>query len=216
MSHGEVSGRASEAASIATPRAPLPRLIQRRLQALYGVETPPVEPFVCASPEGREVLEVRSSRGTVELRLHLPEEAMASEGAISVDVLCQVAEGVSHFVFIAERARRELPATQLELELQAEVDKFLLLSGALAPGDRDSAGRAHRARERLFENVTFLHRRGTARGDRYRLANRLAARVALKIERAFSNGLSASDLVPLLRAFFGAGQREKIEMALAA
>ncbi|MCH7929016.1 MAG: ATP-binding protein [Proteobacteria bacterium] len=34
-------------------------------------------------------------------------------------------EGVSHFVLVAERARRELPVTQLELELQAEIDKFL-------------------------------------------------------------------------------------------
>ena len=41
--------------------------------------------------------------------------------------MCQLIEGVSHFVYVADRARRKLPATQLELELQAEIDKYVLL-----------------------------------------------------------------------------------------
>ena len=37
-------------------------------------------------------------------------------------------EGVSHFVYLIWRATRKEPVTQLELELQAEIDKFVLFS----------------------------------------------------------------------------------------
>lgn len=198
----------------------LPERIQRRLEELYGVEAPSVGAFVEESDRTREVLEVREQPDAVELRLHLPRRALSGDAPLSIDLLSQVAEGVSHFVFLAERARRELPTTQLELELQAEVDKFLLLSGALArrPGDPPVAApvRSRGIRARLFEDVTYLHPEGTEPGDRYRFANRLASRFAMKLERAFERGVAASTLRRVLRDFFGAGQREKIEMVLAA
>ena len=202
------------------PRPTLATQIQRRLEGIYGLEAPSVEPFVRPSGDTREVLEVRKVRGVIELRLHLPQAALSEEASLSLDVFCQVAEGVSHFLYLAERALRELPATQLELELQAEVDKYLLLSGSLASGVDTTPvaphGRARHVRERLFEDVRFLHPEGTILGDRYRYANQLAARFALRVERAFSRGIEARSLKRLLRAFFAAGQREKIEMALAA
>ena len=38
---------------------------------------------------------------------------------------CLAVEGVSHFVYVALAAARQRPVSQLELELQAEVDKFV-------------------------------------------------------------------------------------------
>ncbi len=202
------------------PPTSLVSRIQRQLQGLYGLEAPDVAPFVRPSNDVREVLEVRKVRGALELRLHLPHAAFSEEASLSLDVFCQVAEGVSHFLYLAERALRELPATQLELELQAEVDKYLLLSGSLASAPESTPvaphGRARHVRARLFEDVRFLHAEGTVLGDRYRYANRLAARFAIKLERAFARGVEAGTLKRMLRTFFGAGQREKIEMALAA
>lgn len=200
------------------PSSPsLPARIQDLLSALYGVDAPSVDRFVRADDgEGaREVLLVRSRRGVVELQLCLPRESLSPQGALSLDVLAQVAEGVSHFLLLAERSRRELPATQLELEIQAEVDKFLLLAGVLAdkPAERT---RLEAVYTRLFDRVAFVHAPGTERGERYRLANKLAARFLRAVARdLIRHGVTAS-LRRSLRRFFDAGQREKIELARAA
>jgi hypothetical protein len=201
------------AGSDATPS--LPARIQRRLGALYGIDAPSVDGFVRAASEGREVLEVRKRRGSIELALHLPKESLAPDGALSIDVLCQVAEGVSHFLYLAERSRRELPATHLELELQAEVDKFLLLAGVLADKPVEGA-RLDAVFSRLFDRIAFLHPAGTESGDRYRLANTLAARFARRVTRDLRKEGVSPRLRVALRRFFEAGQREKIELAAAA
>jgi hypothetical protein len=119
----------------------------------------------------------------------------------------QLAEGVSHFVYVANRARQELPATQLELELQAEVDKFVLLVLERVPYDRGEAFEAH---ARLYERVRFLHEEGTELGDRYRTANDLAARFVRRLLRQGHHATHAT-----LRRFYRAGQAEKIRLVAA-
>lgn len=119
----------------------------------------------------------------------------------------QLAEGVSHFVYVANRARQELPSTQLELELQAEVDKFVLLVLEKAPYDRGEAFEVH---ARLFERVSYLHEAGTELGDRYRTANDLAARFVRRLLSRQHEHTHAA-----LRRFYRAGQAEKIRMAAA-
>lgn len=196
----------------------LPRRIQERLDSLYGLETPDVTPFLRPANDGREVLEVHESSEGLEVALYLPEEALEGRGAPSLDVVCQVAEGVSHFVYIVERTRRRLPATQLELELQAEVDKFVLLAssvGASRPCRSFPPHAASELRERLFGRVRFLHAEGTAPGERYRLANRLAARFVRTLD-GLLHTRADERATRHLRRFFESGQREKIEMVLAA
>lgn len=180
--------------------------IQNKLAKLYRVEAPAVDGFVRESESGREVLELRQNRGSLDLALYLPREAMTPDANVSLDLYCQVAEGVSHFLYLVERARRRLPTTQLELELQAEVDKYLMVREALSHVPAVNG----ELRDRLFGNVRFLHDAGSEQGDRYRAANHFAAR--------FVGTLSSSQGDPptRLRRFFDAGQREKIEMVMAA
>jgi hypothetical protein len=195
----------------------LPRRIQRHLARAYGLEAEPhVDDFVRlhAGESAREALLVRHRGDDLDLALVLPERAARGEG---FDGLCQVIEGVSHFVLVAERARRELPATELELELQAEVDKFVFFAAlsmpraAAARGPRP--GRGDRLRRRLYERVVFLHPPGTERGERYRLANGLAARFAHRLESDFLARGRGPELTRALRRFHGAGQAEKIALA---
>jgi len=190
-------------------RPSLASRIQARLAGLYGVDAPDVDDFVRRSSKGREVLEVRENEDGIEL---------ARPEAQSLDVVCQVVEGVSHFVYVVERARRELPTTQLELELQAEVDKFVVL--ALATRRDDGAidlERVRALRERLFERVRFLHPEGTEPGDRYRLANRVAAQFATSLLHVLQGDARApARMTSVLRRFFEAGLREKLEIARAA
>ncbi|MDF3067003.1 MAG: hypothetical protein K0R38_2604 [Polyangiaceae bacterium] len=154
------------------------------------------------SPSSRESLLLRESEGELEMALVVPVEA-----ANDHDGWLQLAEGVSHFVYVANRARQELPATQLELELQAEVDKFVLLVLEHVPWDRGEAFDVH---SRLYERVRFLHEAGTELGDRYRTANDLAARF---VRRLMSYGHVATHAT--LRRFYRAGQAEKIRLVAA-
>jgi hypothetical protein len=71
-------------------------------------------------------------------------------------------------------------------------------------------------RERLFERVRYLHAAGTEIGQRYRLANDLAARFARRLEASFAVPGRCEELYRALRRFYAAGQREKIELARAA
>jgi hypothetical protein len=215
--------------------ATLPARIQARLSSYYRIEgAPPVDDYVRPAEAGRrESLLIRHHGDDVELALHLPAAAIGR--AANLDELCQIVEGVSHFLYVVERARRELPATQLELELQAEVDKYVMLVaddvfGFRAPhgaGREDHRARRRRRgtgpwaravalRERLFERVCFAHPVGTETGDRYRMANALAARFVRRLEARYAVRAEWSGFADELQRFYGAGQTEKIALARAA
>lgn len=202
-------------------RRTIPARIQERLARTYLIDgAPAVDNFIQPTDgPAREALLIRDADGELEVALHLPREAIAGGRPPSFDEVCQIVEGVSHFVYVAERARRELPATQLELELQAEVDKYVLfVHGALDAGAAGcfEPGRASRIRSRLFEKVRFLHPAGTERGDRYRIANDLAARFVGRIEAELARRGRYAEMLARLRRFYAVGQAEKIALALAA
>jgi hypothetical protein len=184
------------------------RRIQQRLERFYGLERAPnVTRFVREGGLGsREVVLVRQSEDELEIALVLPPESNdIPEGGALSDVWLQVAEGVSHFIYLVERARVHLPVTQLELELQAEVDKFVLSL-------EFSTESAQRLLARMFDSPRFLDEEGTESGDRYRLAHHLAARFV-------SRTIVANDRARArerLRSFYRAGQMEKIHLASAA
>jgi hypothetical protein len=193
---------------LSSPRQRELRRIQRELEAFYGLERAPnVTRFVRDGDEGsREVVLVRETETELEMALVLPPESKRiSVGGALDDVWLQVAEGVSHFIYLAERARVSLPVTKLELELQAEVDKFVLSLGF-------STDSAERLVQRLFDGPRFLDAEDSEDGARYRLAHQLAARF---VSRAFV----ANDRTRArerLRSFYRAGQAEKIYLASAA
>jgi len=155
-----------------------------------------------AAHDDREALLLRQSDDALEIAVVVP-----GRGANENDLWLQLAEGVSHFVYVTNRARQELPSTQLELELQAEVDKFVLLVLEQTPYDRGEAFEVH---ARLYEDVRYLHAAGTELGERYRTANDLAARF---VRRLLFFGPEATRTT--LRRFYRAGQTDKIRLAAA-
>ncbi|HRI68002.1 MAG TPA: hypothetical protein PK156_27385 [Polyangium sp.] len=194
----------------------LPARIQAAICRMYGLDdAPAVDDFIRPSLEAnaREVLLLRENEDGVEVALHLPATALDMKKTLGFDQVCQVIEGVSHFVFLVERARRELPVTQLELELQAEVDKYVVF---VHDAQRFEPHRAARVRARLFEAVSYLDPPGTEKGDRYRLANELAARFSGTLDERFARRGRFEQLWQALRRFYAAGQNEKINLACAA
>jgi hypothetical protein len=142
--------------------------VQRALERLYQLErAADVHAFMTEAEEDqREALLVHDhGDGTIEMALRVPrlvgDTFDVGRGA-SLDPLCQIIEGVSHFVYIADRARVDREATQLELEMQAEVDKYVVLASAVKELDvRASAT----LRRRLFEEVSFADAEGSEAGD---------------------------------------------------
>jgi hypothetical protein len=192
----------------------LPARIQARLCRHYGIgDAPGVDAFIDPVDDARETVLVRDADGELEVRLCLPRTVLDGMRPLSFDELCQVIEGVSHFLYLAERARRELPTTRLELELQAEVDKYVLLAHS---GAGFHPAHAAEVRARLFERVSYLHSADTEIGARYRLANDLAARFASRLEASFVRHRRFEPMRAALRRFYAAGQTEKIGLARAA
>jgi hypothetical protein len=179
---------------------------QRNLELYYGLEpAPDVTLFAAeAEPGEREMVLVREQQGDIEIAVIVPAQDDTDGG----DAWVQVLEGVSHFVHLVERVRTNLPTTQLELELQAEVDKFVLLS---LERDEWERPRLRRVQRRLYHGVRFLHDAGTEAGERYRLAHHLAARLSERLV-----AMSAGEVRAYLHRFYRVGQEGKISLAQAA
>lgn len=120
--------------------------------------------------------------------------------------LWQVLEGVSHFVCVAWKAAQDRKVSLLELELQAEIDKFVsTIQLALGQGDRDMLNYVH---SWLFDNVKFSDELHGEQLDRYREANDYAARFCRGLwHRLVDDERSA---LPELREFYRLQFTEKI------
>jgi hypothetical protein len=189
--------------------------VQRQIEAIYELEpTPAIAPFVrVGSSEMREQVLVQQEGDALDVVVLLPHasiEAFLSGGAtLDLDAYLEAVEGISHFIHLADRARTELPTTLLELELQAEVDKFALLAGEPQNQNTLELVSLHR---RLYEQVRFLHASSTELGQRYRFANGLAARLWSQLIRQGPRTGQRG----VLKRFYRASQAEKIHMAHAA
>lgn len=181
--------------------------IQRGLENLYRLDrSANVDEYVSEADSGeRESLLVRESDDGLELRLRLPRLDTGT-----LDPICQIIEGVSHFVYIADRAARNRATTQLELELQAEVDKYVILAASLEGFDEASS---RRLRERLYEGVAFTHAANTIEGERYRVANERAHRFTGRLERELVARRRFEQLRTELRLFFHMSQGDKLRAA---
>lgn len=147
--------------------------------------------------------------GALEIQVRTPPLSSPRR----LDGLCQIIEGVSHFVYVADRARRRLPTTQLELELQAEIDKYMLLVLSKESVDPELARLLH---TQLYDRVRFVHPEGTELGDRYRFANDLAARFVRRLEVIYVEKGRRTELRDAMARFYGMGQADKIQYASAA
>ena len=133
-----------------------------------------------------EVVLLREGDGELEFTLYLSASVCARAvralaqrelGDGGLDALCTLVEGVSHGVCVLWHARHARELRPLDLELQAEIDKYLVLSHDLGVG-----GALARA---LFERVRYTAAPGSALEARYRRANGHAARYCRWLERRF-------------------------------
>jgi len=138
-------------------------------------------------------------------RLQDTDPAMALKSA-QLDDLCKVIEGLSHFNYVAWRASRNQSVTLLELELQAEVDKFVSTMH-LAPQEPDSKLMS-RLHGHLFDNIRLHEHLSERQLERYREASAYAARFCQALVPRLRE--QNDDVLPELRRFYRMSLGEKI------
>ena len=123
---------------------------------------------------------------------------------------CTALEGVSHFHYLMWSLSRRRNVSLLELELQAEVDKY---ASAVALFTRQREGRFPEGlHARLFSAVSFLPALDELARRRYEEANRHAARYCRSLEQRFLRARRRRPelWIAELRRFFRCGHQEKI------
>ena len=127
---------------------------------------------------------------------------------------CTALEGVSHFHYLLWSLQQGRSVSLLELELQAEVDKY---ASALTLLTRQRAGEFPRAlHAAMFDRVHFEPQLGRSERARYEEANRRAARYCRDLdERYLRRRRSRPEAwVSELRKFFRFPHREKLAAAM--
>ena len=127
----------------------------------------------------------------------------------NLEDFCTALEGVSHFLYVVHRAREGRNVTLLELELQAEVDKYVGVHAVLATQGASVAPR--NLLRRLFENVRFDDRLGSVERGRYSDANNFAHRYCGHLESRYLGARSPQALIDELRLFDRLDQTNKLK-----
>jgi hypothetical protein len=167
--------------------------MQDHLEAIYGITCEArAETFVVdteaavqlgGTGRGEEELLVHEDGDSLELALYLspslldrmkPYEAGPLGYVLDGDLdgYCQVAEGVSHFLYVAHTAAHGRTVSLLELEAQAEVDKFAVC--LLHRWGEGVGAWAEELLTRLFDRVSYRERLSAQERWRYEEANRLS------------------------------------------
>jgi hypothetical protein len=118
-------------------------------------------------------------------------------------------EEVSHFLYVLFRAKSDRPVTQLELELQGEVDKYLV--ALFFRGLYEEGALSERLRQVLFARYELVAGLSAESSERYHEASRLANRYCGWLESRYLKRRSREALARETRRFWRLGQREKLE-----
>lgn len=207
------------------------RRVQRGLEELYRVETganvddfvvgPHVRDAVVGGRRPREQLLVcEDGDGEMSLALFVDPDVIANLaqhdpgrrlGRENFGDFLLAVEGVSHFVYAVCCARAERPVSQLELELQAEIDKYVTCLLVTEPSARVSQA----LRARLFGDARYEPDLDGEERDRYRAANDNAYRYTGMLERAFVAGRKIPEMLAELRRFYRVGLAAKLAACVA-
>lgn len=198
--------------------------VQRRIEAFYALEEgSPVTDFLIPE-EAASGLPGGGSRTLLtqegdEVSLGVVLEESVGQGLAAADPrvqldrrnlrpFCTLTEEVSHFVYLHFCARWERSVTQLELELQGEVDKYLNTVFLLSLQNEGAVSR--RLRELLFREYDLVEDLSEEQAERYHLASALAYRYCGFLEGHFLRRARLADLARESRRFYRLSQGQKL------
>ena len=158
---------------LVTDRASLPPQVRARASREDLIVAQPTE------PGGEIALALYLDRDLLE-RLRC-EDPMRCLHAGNVADWWMALEGVSHFVYLAWNASHDRPVSLLELEMQAEVDKYVTSYWLLRRQSPEHF--PAELRRALFERTRIDPRLADGREELYRYASRYAARFCRRLEQ---------------------------------
>lgn len=175
---------------------------------------------------GREVDEqliVQEAEGNLDLALYLDSRVLERldvadprqqlSGGNLAD-FWTVLEGISHFLYLAWNAGHDKPVTLLELEMQAEVDKYVSTRMLLAAQPGTWLGGP--LLDRLFVETVLLPALDPTEQVRYRDASHLAGRYCASLETRYPVKRLVPEMVRELRGFYRLPQAAKVSRIRAA
>ena len=204
--------------------------IQDLLQRIYDVAIPQsVEDFLVTDRIVADHLDSANASSRCDERLLVAEEGADLSLSLFIDEqllqrlteddpntclhddnlsnFCVALEGVSHFLYLVHHAHEQRPVTLLELELQAEVDKYV---GVCSTLDLQGAAPAPRnLLRRLFSEVSFDQQLDAQALARYKGANAFAQRYCEHLEQTYL-AKSPLALIQELRQFYQLTQAQKL------
>jgi hypothetical protein len=176
-------------------------------------------PPACSGGVADEELLVAQSADGSEVSLSLYLDPALLERLATADPLVELhggnlgdwwtaLEGVSHFLYLAWNAGHDKPVSLLELEMQAEVDKYVAsywLMRRQYPGHFPAE-----LRRVLFERARIDPRLAAGRRALYGEANRYAARFCQRLERRLNDAAHGErEVLAELRRFYRLGNARK-------
>ncbi|MDQ3367858.1 MAG: hypothetical protein M3680_20735 [Myxococcota bacterium] len=199
--------------------------VQHGLESLYRIKTgldvghfvvsADVRDGLVATRRPREQLLVCEDAGEMSVALFIDPGALANLadhdparrlGDHNLGDFLLAIEGVSHFIYTICCARVDRPVSQLELELQAEVDKYVTcLLTTEVEADASSA-----LRRRLFGDAEYEPDLDHEEHARYRAANDNANRYAAWLEHTFVKRRKIPEMLGELRRFYRLGLAGKL------
>lgn len=211
--------------------------LQRQLERIYEVEIPHrVDDFLVTD---REVLKTVQGRGQSDA-LDAEEKLLVVQEGDNVDVAlfldneiidrlsaddpnsrlhdgnladyCTAIEGVSHFLYLLWNARHERGVSLMELEMQAEIDKYV--SMAFLFGDQAGGRVPSSLHSWLFDNPVFDTSLDRASLERYRDANHYASIYCARLEQRYLRNHGRAGLFKDLRRLYRLTHRAKISCAV--
>lgn len=199
--------------------------LQRGLEELYRVETgvevedyvidPRMREAIAPTRKSREQLLVAEHENEASIALFIDPAALAnlmthdpsrSLGDHNLGDFLLAVEGVSHFIYAVIAARADRKVTQLELELQAEVDKYVTCLLVTDAGQSLSAT----LRRRLFEDFEYEPDLDHDEHARYRAANDNALKYSGYLEQQFVTRRRIPEMLGELRRFYRLGLADKL------
>jgi len=199
--------------------------VQRHLESLYALDPgAPVSDFVIAAGEagalpGGGSRTLVSHEGDdlavgVVFEDKVPEQLRDRDPRVrldhgNLDPFCTLTEEVSHFLYLLFCARSARTVTELELELQGEVDKFLTTAFFLSLQNEGAV--SSRLRRLLFHDYRLVPGLSSEQAERYRTASTLAFHYCGYLETEYLKQRRLLDLAREARRFYRLGQRDKLE-----
>jgi hypothetical protein len=164
----------------------------------------------------RECVLVRQGQRQLDVSLFLhpsvvanlkPENPVSELNRAEINDYWLAIEGISHFLYLTWRGAYRRSMTQLEMELQAEIDKYLCSCLSLSGPDGRRAQWLMQLHRILFEQTAIDA--AQPERERYATANRYAARYCRALRPQLQHGMTVG-LANELRRFYRLSQSEKL------